>query len=157
MDGRQVGNLLNLSTVLGVLLAAAGRARLSRGPDGLLLAEGCRLPGLPGGAMTVGNVVLTPGTVGDLVRALPRVLEHEAKHASQWLRWGGLPFLPAYLAGGVWSLLRTGDRAAGNPFERAAGLADGGYRDPRAAGTTRRWPIVTAARGVARRARGGGR
>ena len=44
--------------------------------------------------------------------------------------WGitGSTFLPAYLLGGAWSLLRTGDRAAGNPFERAAGLAAGGAR-----------------------------
>ncbi|MGT2426053.1 hypothetical protein [Amnibacterium kyonggiense] len=80
--------------------------------------------------MTVGNVVLVPGRLADLVAALPHVLDHESRHASQWLRWGGLPFLPAYLLGAGWSLLRTGDRAAGNPFERAAGLADGGYSEP---------------------------
>ena len=129
MDLRRVGNLVNLSTPLGVLIATAGRARIRRGPHGLLLAEGVRLPLGLAGAMTVGNVVLTRGRFTDLVAALPRVLEHESRHASQWLRWGGLPFLPAYLLGGAWSLLRTGDRAAGNPFERRAGLADGGYRD----------------------------
>jgi hypothetical protein len=127
---RRAGNLVNLSTPLGVLLATVGRARIRRGPHGLLLAEGCRLPLFAAGAMTVGDVVLTRGRFGDLVRHLPRVLEHESVHAVQWLRWGGLPFLPAYLLGGAWSLLRTGDRAAGNPFEVAAGLADGGYREP---------------------------
>jgi len=125
---RRVGNLANLATVLGVLLATVGRARLRGGPHGLLLAEGCRLPLFGAGAMTIGDVVLTGGTFADLVERLPRVLEHESRHAVQWLAWG-LPFLPAYGLGSVWSLLRTGDRAIGNPFERAAGLADGGYRD----------------------------
>lgn len=129
MNGRRIANLLNLSTVLGLVLAALGRARVRRGPHGLLLAEGCRLPLFGAGAMTIGNVVLTGGRFADLVRMLPNVLEHESRHASQWRRWGGLPFLLAYGAGAVWSLLRTGDRGAGNPFERAAGLADGGYRE----------------------------
>ena len=129
MDARQIVNIANLSTPLGVLLARLGRARIRRGPHGLLLAEGARLPLGLAGAMTIGNVVLTRGRFADLVGALPRVLEHESRHASQWLRLGGLPFLPLYLLGGAWSLLVTGDRAAGNPFERAAGLADGGYRD----------------------------
>jgi hypothetical protein len=126
VDARGLGNLLNLSTPLGVLLATAGRARIRSGPHGLLLAEGCRLPLLAAGAMTIGNVVLTAGTFADLVGRLPRVLEHESRHATQWLALG-LPFLPAYALGAVWSLARTGDRAVGNPFERGAGLADGGY------------------------------
>ena len=131
MDARRIGNIVNLSTVLGLLLARLGRARVRSGPHGLLLAEGVRLPFPDAGAVTIGNVVLTTGLFADLVRALPRVLDHESRHASQWLRWGGLPFLPAYLLGVAWSLLLTRDRAAGNPFERAAGLGDGGYRDAR--------------------------
>jgi hypothetical protein len=129
VDARTIGNLVNLSTLLGLLLARAGRARLRGGPHGLLLAEGVALPCFSAGAMTIGNVVLTRGRFADLVRALPRVLEHESRHASQWLRWGGLPFLAAYALASAWSLLRTGDRAAGNRFERAAGLEDGGYPD----------------------------
>jgi hypothetical protein len=140
MTGRRVGNLLNLSTTLGLLLAALGGARVRRGPYGLLLAEGCRLPLFGAGAVTIGNVVLTSGRFADLVRTLPRVLEHESRHASQWLRWGGLPFLPAYGVGALWSLLRTGDPALGNPFERAAGLADGGYVPVRSGGVTRDAP-----------------
>lgn len=131
MDARRIGNIVNLSTVLGLLLARLGRARVRSGPHGLLLAEGVRLPFPDAGAVTIGNVVLTTGLFADLVRALPRVLDHESRHASQWLRWGGLPFLPAYLLGVAWSLLTTRDRAAGNPFERAAGLEDGGYRAAR--------------------------
>ncbi|WP_375405685.1 hypothetical protein [uncultured Amnibacterium sp.] len=131
MDARRIGNIVNLSTVLGLLLARLGRARVRSGPHGLLLAEGVRLPFPDVGAVTIGNVVLTTGLFADLVRALPRVLDHESRHASQWLRWGGLPFLPAYLLGVAWSLLIARDRAAGNPFERAAGLEDGGYRAAR--------------------------
>ena len=126
---RRAANIANLSTVLGLGLAALGRGRLRRGPHDLLLAEGCRLPAFGAGAMTIGDVVLTTGRFADLVAAIPNVLEHESRHADQWLRWGGLPFLPAYAIGALWSLVVTGDRAAGNPFERAAGLADGGYRE----------------------------
>lgn len=128
MDARQAGNILNLATPLGLLLAVAGRAGVRGGPDGLLLAEGWRLP-LAAGAFTVGNVVITRGRFEDLIRRLPRVLVHESRHSSQWLAWGGLPFLLAYGAGALWSLLTTRSPAAGNPFERAAGLADGGYAE----------------------------
>jgi len=139
MRGRRIANIVNLSTALGLVLAALGRARVRRGPHGLLLAESCRLPLFGAGAMTFGDVVLTSGRFADLVRVLPNVLEHESRHASQWLRWGGLPFLLAYGAGALWSLASTGDRGAGNPFERAAGLADGGYREvPRRALLRRR-------------------
>lgn len=128
MDARQLVNLANGATALGVLIATGGRARLRRGPEGLLLAEHCRLMLPSAGAFTVGNVVITGGSFAALRIAIPLVLEHEARHATQWSRLGPL-FLPAYGLGAVWSVLRTGDRAARNPFERAAGLAAGGYRD----------------------------
>lgn len=129
VDTRRIGNIVNLSTVLGLLAAALGRSRVRAGPHGLLLAEHVRLPFLGAGAVTVGNVVLTAGRFAELVDAVPHVLEHESRHATQWLRWGGLPFLAAYGIATGWSLLRTGDRAARNAFERGAGLADGGYGD----------------------------
>jgi hypothetical protein len=37
--------------------------------------------------------------------------------------------LPLYAVAAGWSWLRSGDAASRNPFERLAGLADGGYRD----------------------------
>jgi len=47
MSVRRVANILNLSTVLGLVVAALGRARVRRGPHGLLLAEdGLRLRAL---------------------------------------------------------------------------------------------------------------
>ncbi|MFP5316410.1 MAG: hypothetical protein ACLGHS_13675, partial [Actinomycetes bacterium] len=39
----------------------------------------------------------------------------------------GLPFLPAYFFFAGISWLLTGDPASRNPFERSAGLKDGGY------------------------------
>ena len=51
---------MNLSSVLGLGLALAGRAQLSRGPQALLLAEHYRLPLPKAGAFTIGNVVLVP-------------------------------------------------------------------------------------------------
>lgn len=126
---RAGGNLLNLSTPLGVAVAAVGGARLRRGPDGLVLAERYRLRLPSAGAFTVGNVVIVPGTVLDQVVArCPGTLSHEAAHSWQWFGCLGLPFLPLYALASGWSWLRTGDVAAGNVFEVAAGLERGGYR-----------------------------
>lgn len=124
---RQLWNMANLSTPLGLLVAAATRTKVVRGPDGLLLGFGYR-PRLPkAGAFTVGNVVLFRAGADD-VAARPRLLAHESRHATQWAQCLGLPFLPAYLAAAGWSKLRCGHPALRNPFEVRAGLADGGYR-----------------------------
>lgn len=125
-------NWANLSTPLGLLVAAATRTEVVRGPDGLLLGFGYR-PRLPrAGAFTVGNVVLFRAGPDD-VAARPRLLAHEARHASQWALCLGLPFLPLYGLAAGWSWWRTGHPALGNPFEVRAGLADGGYRPRRGA------------------------
>ena len=123
---KQLGNLANLSTPLGLAVARLGRAAVRPGPRGLLLADGYRLPFPVAGAFTVGNVLLTSGRWNG---SHPGLLEHEERHSWQWFWWAGLPFLPAYGICLVWSMLRTGDRAAGNVFERRAGLALGGYRE----------------------------
>lgn len=122
-------NLLNLSTPLGIAVARLGRAQVRPGNRGLLLAEGYRLPFPVADAFTVGNVLVTRGRWPDLQQTRPGLLEHEEAHTWHWLWCGGLPFLPVYGACLVWSLLRTGDRAAANLFERRAGLAAGGYRE----------------------------
>lgn len=126
---RRVGNLVNLSTPLGLLIAAAGGARRRPGPYGLTLAEGYAIRFPSAGAFTVGNVVISPVTFTDLTRRHPEVMEHEDAHAWQYLCCGGLPFLPLYALAVGWSWLRTGDPASANPFERGAGLARGGYRE----------------------------
>ncbi|WP_026925789.1 hypothetical protein [Granulicoccus phenolivorans] len=125
---RWYANFVNLSTPLGLLIAAAGRARLRPGPRGLILAEGYRWRFPDAVAFTVGNVVLTGSDFDRLRVVLPEVLAHEERHSTQWARWVGLPFLPAYGAALAWSWLRTGDRAAYNRFEQEAGLVAGGYR-----------------------------
>lgn len=121
---RRAGNLINLSTPLGLLAARIGRAQVRRGPRGLLLAEGYRIRFPFAMAFTVGNVLIHRSTWAD---APPPLLEHEEAHSWQWLYCLGLPFLPAYTICMGWSMLRTGDRATGNFFERQAGLESGGY------------------------------
>ncbi|MEX5235890.1 hypothetical protein [Kocuria arenosa] len=121
--------MTNLSTPLGLLVAAATRTKVVRGPEGLILGFGYR-PRLPkAGAFTVGNVVLFRAGIDD-VAARPRLVAHESRHATQWAQCLGLPFLPAYLVAAGWSVLRCGHPALRNPFEVRAGLADGGYRSP---------------------------
>jgi hypothetical protein len=126
---RLVGNLVNLTTPLGLGVALAGGARVRRGPRGLFLGEGYRLRFPVAGAFTIGSVITTSRTWDELSTRDPRLFEHEERHTWQYLYCAGLPFFPAYAVCLVWSVLRTGDRAARNFFERQADLAAGGYRD----------------------------
>jgi hypothetical protein len=80
-------------------------------------------------AFTIGSVLTTSRTWPELLRDNPQLLDHEERHTWQYLWCIGLPFYPAYGVCLVWSLLRTGDRAARNFFERNAGLVSGGYPD----------------------------
>lgn len=123
---RRLVNRLNLTTALGLAIARLGRAEVREGPDGLLLAEGYRLPLPIAGAFTIGNVVTTPTTFAGLEEATPGVLAHESRHAWQYYRLG-LAFFPVYAAAASWSWARYGDPAVGNAFERHAGLVTGGY------------------------------
>jgi hypothetical protein len=136
-------NLLNGSTLAGLAVSLAGRARLARFPGGLLVGTGYRLPVPPAPAFTLGNVILTRhgGLLRDTV-----LLRHEARHVTQYAWCGGLLMLPLYLAAAGVSWLLCGDFGAWNVFERGAGLADGGY-------TAR--PLRAALRG--RRPAAGGR
>ena len=125
---RAVGNALNLSTPLGLLVAAAGRSRLRTGPEALVIAENYRLPLPRAGAFTIGGVVLVPGTdLAAVEMRAPGTTHHEARHSWQYFWFLGLPFLPLYAAASGWSWLRTGDAWSRNWFERNAGLDRGGY------------------------------
>lgn len=126
---RLVGNVVNLTTPAGLLVAAIGGATIRRGPRGLLIGEGYQLRFPVAGAFTIGSVITTSRTWDELLRRNPRLFEHEERHTWQYLYCLGLPFYPAYGLCLLWSMLRTGDRAARNFFERQAGLAAGGYRD----------------------------
>lgn len=122
-------SLLNLSTPLGLAIAALGGARLQWGPRALIFAEHYRFGFPKAGAFTVGNVVLTRQTMDALEARIPGTLDHEEAHARQYAWLLGLPFLPLYLASAGWSWLRTGDPASRNIFERHAGLVRGGYSE----------------------------
>lgn len=124
---RFLGNWLNLSTPLGLLVGRLGGARVRRGPRGLYLADGYRLRFPIASAFTIGNVVITGGTWDERLAASPNLLRHEERHSWQYLACFGLPFLPLYGLALLWSYATTNDLARGNVFERAAGLADGGY------------------------------
>ncbi|WP_049562206.1 hypothetical protein [Nonomuraea sp. SBT364] len=119
---RRVVNYLNLTTPLGLLISVVGGARRRAGPDGLVLACGYRYRFPVAGAFTVGNVVLTRRD-----SLSERLLRHEGRHASQWAWCVGLPMLPLYLLAMLVSVIVCGDQASYNPFERLAGLDDGGY------------------------------
>lgn len=124
---RNLGNVVNLSTPLGLILALVGRGRIRR-IAGLLVADGVRLPLSHASAMTVGSVVLVPRVqLEDALERIPGLLQHEDAHAWQWAACLGLPFIPLYFAAAGWSHLRCGDRASANVFERQAGLQLGGY------------------------------
>jgi hypothetical protein len=123
---RQVLNAVNGSTLLGLAVGAASRSVFRRGPAGLVLATRCRLPLRGVTALTLGDVVLTPEDASFLL-CRPRLLAHEARHSWQYAACLGLPMLPLYGLAAAWSYLRGGDPGVHNPFERWAGLADGGY------------------------------
>ncbi len=125
---RAIANLVNLSTPLGLALADLGRGKMYRRGD-LVIAEQVSLPLLNAGAMTIGNVVLIPGsTLAELERRQPLAMRHESVHAWQYVFCLGLPFLPLYTVATGWSWLRTGDRASANFFEVQADLEKGGYQ-----------------------------
>lgn len=149
---RTVLNWLNLSTPLGLGVARLGGCRLRRGPAQSYLADHYRFSFPTGGAFTVGDVIISRHDLDVLVGRRPALIRHELVHSQQWAFCLGLPFLPLYALSMGWSWLRTGDRAARSVFERAAGLADGGYVDvpPRPLG-----PVLAAsARRVVALARG---
>ena len=135
---RRVVNLVNGSTLFGIAVARVGRARLLRCQGGLLTGTGYGLPVPSAPAFTLGNVIITRRPWLDQESDLFR---HEARHATQYAWCGGLLMLPLYFAAAGVSWLLSGDVGAWNPFERLAGLADGGYRD-----RPLRWPRSAAAR-----------
>ena len=121
-------NLVNGSTLAGLLVAAAGRAQPARAADGLIVATGYRLPVPPGPAFCLGNVIVTR-LDADGVRGAGILLEHEARHATQFACCGGVVMLPLYFVAAGVSWVLTGDFGSRNVFERRAGLAEGGYAE----------------------------
>jgi hypothetical protein len=126
LRARQLVNLANGSTLVGLGVAVLGGTRVARSADGLFLGTGYRLPVPPAPAFCLGNVIVTrlDGLTPD-----SRLFRHEARHATQYAWCGGLVMVPLYLAAAAASWALTGDFGACNVFERRAGLADGGYTD----------------------------
>lgn len=92
-------------------LAWGGRLRMRRG---FIIECGAMRGGYARGGIQVGSTWLC-GSLND-----ERRLRHESVHATQWAIFGPL-FPPLYwIAELVWPNER-------NPFERWAGLEDGGY------------------------------
>jgi len=122
---RMILNFVNLSTPLGLLIAAAGGCTVRSAADGLHLACGYRIPFPLAPAFTVGNVVIYRDA--DEFDGRPGLLGHEARHSTQYAWCAGLPMLPLYVLSAGVSLILSGDPASYNPFERLAGLTAGGY------------------------------
>lgn len=126
---RTLLTLANGTTGAGLLVALAGRAKIRRGRDGVLIAEGYRWKVPPATCFTVGSVVLTKKSAEWLLAEEQRALfGHEHRHTHQYA-WLGPLFWPAYWAACGWSYALTGSYGARNAFERHAGLADGGYAE----------------------------
>ena len=124
---RAVVTAINGTTGAGILVALAGRARLRRGRDGVIIAEGYRLRVPPATCFTVGSVIMTRRTADWLLAAKrTELFGHERHHAGQYA-WLGPFFWPAYWVACGWSYAATGSWGARNFFERRAGLAAGGY------------------------------
>ena len=138
---RWVINWLNLTTIAGVAVARLGRTRPHPAAAGLYVAPRYRIAFPPAGAFTLGNVIITRHDA-DYVCGDPALWRHETRHTTQYA-WLGPLFWPAYALGAAYSWVVSGHPGSHNPFEVAAGLADGGYpRRP-----LRRWlPGRAAAR-----------
>jgi hypothetical protein len=126
---RSVLTAVNGTTGAGLLLALATGARIRRGRDGVLIAEGYRGRIPPVTCFTVGSVILTRRTADWLLAPeRERLFGHESRHAGQYAVLGPL-FWPAYWLSCGWSYALTGSYGARNAFEKHAGLATGGYRE----------------------------
>lgn len=113
-------NWVNLMTPVGLAVARVSGCPVTR-VDGLWVGTGYRARFPIAGAFTIGGVVIARRSPG------PTLLQHESGHVRQYA-WLGLGFLPAYAVAASVSYALTGDWWTGNPFERHAGLAIGGYR-----------------------------
>ena len=137
---RLVANLVNGSTLAGLLVAAVGRARLASGGDGLLIGDRYRLPLPPAPAFCLGNVIMTRNERETLLRE-GALLAHEARHATQFAWCAGLVMLPLYFTAAGVSWMLTGDFGSRNIFELRAGLTDGGYADRPLRPALARWAV----------------
>lgn len=127
---RTVVNWINLSTVLGLLVAHLGGATITRRGRGTYLATGYRYRFPVAGAFTIGSIIASKHDLAYL-QARQVLLRHEDRHCTQYAFALGPVMLPLYFAGVGISYVLAGDHSSYNPFERLANLSDGGYAEPR--------------------------
>ena len=125
---RLAANVLNGSTLAGIVVASAGGARLRPAGGGLLVGSGYRLPVPRAAAFCLGNVLVTRLDHAAFTGST-RLFVHEARHATQYACCGGLALLPVYGVAAAVSWALTGDLGSRNVFEQRAGLGDGGYTE----------------------------
>ena len=126
---RTVLTALNGTTGAGLLIAAVSGAKVRRGRNGVLIAEGYRRKIPPATCFTIGSVILTRNTADWLLADdHADLLAHESRHAGQYALFGPM-FWPAYWLACGYSYVLTGSYGSRNAFERDAGLASGGYDD----------------------------
>ncbi|MGN9910816.1 hypothetical protein ACTMTJ_24980 [Phytohabitans sp. LJ34] len=147
---------VNGTTLAAVVLSAATRTRLARGPGGVLVAGGYRLRLPKQSCFTVGTVVFTKRPADWLLdpdRA--ELLAHETRHVAQYAVLGPF-FFPLYAAASAYSYLMTGGYGCRNFFEKHAGLAAGGYHQlPLRPWASRAGAAIGRAASSASRRRGG--
>ncbi|OJF10019.1 hypothetical protein [Couchioplanes caeruleus] len=126
---RSLLTAVNGTTVAGLAVAVLTGARIRRGRDGILVAEGYRRRLPPATCFTVGSVIITRRTAEWLLHEdRADLLAHESRHAGQYAVLGPL-FWPAYWAACGYSWMATGSYGSRNVFERHAGLDKGGYAE----------------------------
>jgi hypothetical protein len=124
---RTVLTAINGTTGAGLLVALAGGARIRRGRNGVLVAEGYRRKIPPATCFTVGSVVMCRHSAQWLLHDdRSELFGHESRHAAQYAVLGPL-FWPAYWVACGYSWTTTGSWGSRNLFERLAGLESGGY------------------------------
>jgi hypothetical protein len=107
-----------LGRLAGSIVRNAPRrfVQLADPPAGATLVEDSRfdrlfriVPNRPS-AMTFGSTVIARRPLD------PALIVHELTHVAQFRRWGAM-YLPLYLIGAAWGLLRYRQFYFGNPFE----------------------------------------
>jgi hypothetical protein len=126
---RTAANWINLSTLLGLLVARLGGATPQPRGRGTYVCTGYRFRFPAAAAFTVGSVIISRHDL-DWLRARPLLLQHEDRHCTQYAFLVGPVMLPLYLVSVGVSYLLAGDHSSYNPFERLAGLDAGGYPPP---------------------------
>jgi len=127
---RTVVNWINLSTLLGLLIARIGGADVRRRGRGTWVAAGYRYRFPIASAFTVGSVIISRHD-RDYLDARPLLLQHEDRHCTQYAFCVGPLMLPLYFLSVGISWVLAGDHSSYNPFERLANLSDGGYPEAR--------------------------